>query len=173
MTVAIVVYKGLIPVVGRILTIKLFTNDKAGKSGRARWYIADKNVITSGSEYLNKWKVIVSSANAGGQKRSNQIAIVDNHSAFGRSRVALKTFSTEKEAYNFFKYATSEIIRFAFLMTDESLTSLAKKVPDLLDYTDENSFIDYNEDINIQLYKLFGIDYIQQLYIKDVFSSKH
>lgn len=71
--------------------IKLFTNDKAGKSGRARWYIADKNVITSGSEYLNKWKVIVSSANAGGQKRSNQIAIVDNHSAFGRSRVALKT----------------------------------------------------------------------------------
>lgn len=70
--------------------IKLFTNDKAGKSGRARWYIANKNVITSGSEYLNKWKVIVSSANAGGQKRSNQIAIVDNHSAFGRSRVALK-----------------------------------------------------------------------------------
>lgn len=87
--------------------IKLFTNDKAGKSGRARWYIADKNVITSGSEYLNKWKVIVSSANAGGQKRSNQIAIVDNHSAFGRSRVALKTFATEKEARNFFKYATS------------------------------------------------------------------
>lgn len=59
--------------------IKLFTNDKAGKSGKARWYIANKNVITSGSEYLNKWKVIVSSANAGGQKRSNQIAIVDNH----------------------------------------------------------------------------------------------
>lgn len=107
--------------------IKLFTNDKAGKSGRARWYIANKNVITSGSEYLNKWKVIVSSANAGGQKRSNQIAIVDNHSAFGRSRVALKTFATEKEAINFFKYATSEIIRFAFLLTDESLTSLAKK----------------------------------------------
>lgn len=117
--------------------IKLFTNDKAGKSGRARWYIANKNVITSGSEYLNKWKVIVSSANAGGQKRSNQIAIVDNHSAFGRSRVALKTFATEKEAINFFKYATSEIIRFAFLLTDESLTSLAKKVPDLLTYSDK------------------------------------
>ena len=138
--------------------IKLFTNDKAGKSGRARWYIADKNVITSGSEYLNKWKVIVSSANAGGQKRSNQIAIVDNHSAFGRSRVALKTFATEKEARNFFKYATSEVIRFAFLLTDESLTSLAKKVPDLLDYTDTNSLIDYDKDINTQLYKLLGID---------------
>lgn len=152
--------------------IKLFTNDKAGKSGRARWYIANKNVITSGSEYLNKWKVIVSSANAGGQKRSNQIAIVDNHSVFGRSRVALKTFATEKEAQNFFKYATSEVIRFAFLLTDESLTSLAKKVPDLLDYSDKNGIIDYNRDVNTQLYELFGIDEKNQLHIHNVLALK-
>ncbi len=152
--------------------IKLFTNDKAGKSGRARWYIANKNVITSGREYLNKWKVIVSSANAGGQKRSNQIAIVDNHSAFGRSRVALKTFETEKEARNFFRYATSEIIRFAFLLTDESLTSLAKKVPDLLDYTDSNGVIDYKYNVNAQLYKLFGIDEKNQLHIHNTLALK-
>lgn len=138
--------------------IKLFTNDKADKSGRARWYIANKEVLTTGLELLGKWKVIVSSANAGGQKRSNQIAIVDNHSAFGRSRVALKTFATEQETKNFFKYATSEIIRFAFLLTDESLTSLAKKVPDSLGYTDANGIIDYNGDVNAQLYKLLGID---------------
>lgn len=152
--------------------IKLFTNDKAGKSGRARWYIANKNVITSGREYLNKWKVIVSSANAGGQKRSNQIAIVDNHSAFGRSRVALKTFATEKEAINFFKYATSEIIRFAFLLTDESLTSLAKKVPDLLDYSDENGIIDYNRDVNAMLYRLFDINETSQQYIQEILALK-
>ena len=154
------------------LEIKLFTNDKAGKSGRARWYIANKEVITTGLEHLNRWKVIVSSANAGGQKRSNQIAIVDNHSAFGRSRVALKTFATEQEAKNFFKYATSEIIRFAFLLTDESLTSLAKKVPDLLDYSDENGIIDYNGDVNAQLYRLFGINKNNQLYIREVLSTK-
>lgn len=152
--------------------IKLFTNDKAGKSGRARWYIANKNVIASGSEYLNKWKVIVSSANAGGQKRINQIAIVDNHSAFGRSRVALKTFATEKEAINFFKYATSEIIRFAFLLTDESLTSLAKKVPDLLDYSDENGIIDYNRDVNAMLYRLFDINETSQQYIQEILALK-
>ena len=152
--------------------IKLFTNDKAGKSGRARWYVVNKNVISSGIEHLERWKVIVSSANAGGQKRSNQIAVIDNHSAFGRSRVALKTFETEKEARNFFKYVTSEIIRFAFLITDESLTSLAKKVPDLIDYTDNNGLIDYNEDVNMQLYELFGIDDIQQQYVKEVLYSK-
>lgn len=151
----------------------MFTNDKAGKSGRARWYVANKDVISSGKEYLGQWKVIVSSANAGGQKRNNQIAVIDNHSAFGRSRVALKTFGTEKEARNFFKYATSEVIRFAFLMTDESLTSLAKKVPDLLDYTDNNGLIDYNGDVNVQLYKLFDIDDAQQQYIKEVLSTQN
>ena len=44
----------------------------------------------------------------GGQKRSNQIAIVDNHSAFGRYRVALKTIATEQEAKNFFKLLVSD-----------------------------------------------------------------
>ena len=152
--------------------VKLFTNDKAGKSGRARWYITKRDIITTGHEYLNKWKVIVSSANAGGQKRSNQIAIVDNHSAFGRSRVALKTFDTEREAQNFLKYATSEIIRFAFLLTDESLTSLAKKVPDLLDYSDGNGIVDYDKDIDSQLYALFEINEENQEHIREVLSGK-
>ncbi|WP_288865639.1 Eco57I restriction-modification methylase domain-containing protein [uncultured Alistipes sp.] len=152
--------------------IKLFTNDKAGKAGRSRWYITNKDVITTGVEYLNRWKVIVSSANAGGQKRSNQIAIVDNHSAFGRSRVALKTFATQKEAQNFLKYATSEIVKFAFLLTDESLTSLAKKVPDLLDYSDDNGIINYGGDINEQLYVLYRIGEKEQLYIKEVLAAK-
>ena len=146
--------------------IKIFTNDKSGKSGRAKWYVAERGVVTTGLQYLDKWKVIVSSANAGGQKRSNQIEIVDNHSAFGRVRVALKAFNTEKEAHNFLLYATSEIIRFAFLLTDESLTSLAKKVPDLQDYSDQNGLVDYSGDVDKQLYELFGIADKDQEYIK-------
>ncbi len=89
---------------------QIFTNDKAGKAGRAKWYIAKKDVITTGKEYLGKWKVVVSSANAGGQKRSNQIQVLDNYSAFGRSRVALKNFNTEEEAKNFLAYAKSKFI---------------------------------------------------------------
>lgn len=151
--------------------IKLFTNDKAGKSGRARWYIASKQVIETGKDQLGRWKVVVSSANAGGQKRSNQIAILDNYSAFGRSRVALKTFKTKREAENFFKYATSELIRFTFLLTDESLTSLAKQVPDIVDYTDNNGVIDFNGDVNTQLYDLFKVDTNSQEHIRDVLSN--
>ena len=152
--------------------IKLYTNDKAGKSGRARWYVTNKQNITSGREYMSDWKVVVSSANAGGQKRSNQLAVLDNHSVFGRSRVALKTFKTEKEARNFYKYVKSELIRFAFLMTDESLTSLAKQVPDILDYSDMNGLINFAGDVNVQLYKLFGIEKNSQEHIRDVLSKK-
>ena len=152
--------------------IKLLTNDKAGKSGRARWYIANKSVITTGNSYIDKWKVVVSSANAGGQKRSNQLAILDNHSAFGRSRVALKTFETRREAENFYKYVKSEFIRFTFLLTDESLTSLGKLVPDLGDYRDNNGIIDYNKDINEQLYNLFNIQEDSIEHIRYILSTK-
>lgn len=152
--------------------IKLFTNDKAGKAGRAKWYIAKRDIITTGKEYLNKWKVVVSSANAGGQKRSNQIQILDNYSAFGRSRVALKTFDTEKEAQNFLAYAKSKFIRFAFLMTDESLTSLAKLVPDIENYKDDNGVIDFSEDVDKQLFALFDLSIDQQNHIAKILSAK-
>ena len=112
--------------------IKLFTNDKAGKAGRAKWFVTDRNNIPSGQEYIDEWQVVVSSANAGGQKRDNQIEIIDNHSAFGRARVALASFKTKEEAFNFFKYAKTYIIRFMFLMTDENLSSLGKKSPGFL-----------------------------------------
>ncbi len=152
--------------------IKLFTNDKAGKAGRARWYVAKRGIIKTGLDYLDDWKVIVSSANAGGQKRSNQISVIDNYSAFGRSRVALKTFKTEKEARNFLAYAQSELIRFSFLLTDESLTSLAKLVPDIQNYADDNGRIDFEGNLNQQLYELFGIDRSGQEYIKEVLRQK-
>ena len=137
--------------------IKLFTNDKAGKAGRATWFIASRDVITRNEDYISQWQVVVSSANAGGQKRDNQLEIIDNHSAFGRSRLALRSFSTHEEAKNFFDYVSSYFVRYAFLLTDEALTSLGKEVPDIKDYTDGNPFIDFKRNIDVQLCQLFGI----------------
>lgn len=117
-------------------------------------------------DLIDKWKVVVSSANAGGQKRDNQLEIIDNHSAFGRSRIALKAFNTEEEANNFYSYVKSSIVAFSFLMTDESLTSLAKKVPDLLDYTNQNNLIDFKDNIDKQLSILIGLTDNQLEYIK-------
>lgn len=55
---------------------------------------------------------------------------------------------------------------FPFLMTDESLTSLAKKVPDLLDYTNQNNLIDFKDNIDKQLSILIGLTDNQLEYIK-------
>ena len=152
--------------------IKLFANDKAGKAGRSKWYVADKSIIESGKEYLSEWQVVVSSANAGGQKRDNQIEIIDNHSAFGRSRVALGSFKTEKEAVNFYHYCKTTLIRFMFLMTDEALTSLGKKVPDIMDYSDQNTLVDFQKDLNPQLYTLVGLTSDEISYIESIVKSK-
>lgn len=155
--------------------VKLFTNDKAGKAGRAKWFITAKEAIPANRELIEEWQVVVSSANAGGQKRDNKIAIIDNHSAFGRSRVALRSFKTKVEAENFFKFASSYVIRYTFLMTDEALTSLGKRVPDLLNYTDEG-VIDFSRDIDSQLMRLFGLsegemEHIERT-VKDLRSNK-
>lgn len=146
--------------------IKLYANDKAGKAGRATWFLADKNIITKNKKYLSEWQVVVSSANAGGQKRDNQLSIMDNHSAFGRARVALKSFKTEQEAKNFKKYVSSYVIRYTFLMTDEALTSLAKWVPDIIDYSTNNNLIDFSKEVDPQLCKLIGFSNSDFDYIK-------
>lgn len=148
--------------------VKILTNDKAGKGGKANWYITKRSNIPVRHELIDKWKVIVSSANAGGQKRDNQIQVIDNKSVFGRSRIALKMFSSQEKAENFLKYAQSYLIRYAFLLTDESLTSLGKEVPDLLDYSNNNEFINYSKPIDSQLYSLFGLNQNQIKHIEQV-----
>ena len=146
--------------------IKLFTNDKAGKAGRSQWYVAKRSVIEKDKQqYIDMWKVVVSSANAGGQKRDSQLAIIDNHSAFGRSRVALGSFKTKVEAENFYKFCRTALVRFMFLMTDEALTSLGKKVPDLKDYTNKNSLVDFSGDLDDQLNNLVGLTKSEVEYI--------
>ncbi len=59
-----------------------------------------------------------------------------------------------------------------FLMTDESLTSLGKKVPDILDYTDDNGIIDFNKDVNKQLCDLAELTVEERAYIESVIKAK-
>ena len=79
---------------------------------------------------------------------------MDNHSAFGRSRVALGSFKTEQEAKNFFNYCKTYFVRYLFLMTSESLTSLGKRVIDFLDYSDKNALLDFHNSLDDQLFKM-------------------
>lgn len=152
--------------------VKLYTNDKAGKAGRSKWYITSKKNIPINKSHIDNWKIVVSSANAGGQKRDNQIEIIDNHSAFGRSRVALGSFVTEIEAHNFYNFCQTHLIKFMFLLTDESLTSLGKKVPDIGDYSNRTKMIDFSKDLNAQLYDLVGLSDDERSYIEHFLASR-
>ena len=148
--------------------IKLLTNHKAGPSGRTKWFAIDRSLITQNTDYINKWQVVVSSAHAGGQEgRDNQLEIIDNNSAFGRARVALKSFEDGISASNFYKYCKCNFIRYSFLLSDESLSSLAKFVPDISNYND-NSIINFSKDIDKQFYNLLHLDDNEILYIESM-----
>ena len=57
-------------------------------------------------------------------------------------------------------------------MTDESITSLAKLVPDIIDYTNENSIINFNKYIDNQLVELLWISKEEYIYIRSKINEK-
>lgn len=115
--------------------------------------------------------VASSCANAGGQKRDWQLELLDNHSAFGRSRVALGMFKTKSEAENFLKFCQADIVRFLFLMTDEALTTLAKEVPWFGEWKTADGLLDFNDDVNKQLCTLFKLTKPEVLYVMEMIRS--
>ena len=156
---------------------KLLANDKAGKAGRSTWYVIRRSAIKENNAAIDLWKVVVSSANAGGQKRDWQLELLDNHSAFGRSRVALGMFKTKTEAENFLKFCQSDIVRFLFLMTDEALTTLAKEVPWFGEWKTAEGLLDFTRDINTQLCNLVKLTKSEAAYvastIRNLDNSRH
>lgn len=55
-----------------------------------------------------------------------------------------------------------------FLMTDEALTSLGKKVPDIMDYSSENKLVDFTKNLDQQLFDLVGLSDEEVAYIVSV-----
>ena len=61
----------------------------------------------------------------------------------------------------------TDIIKFMFLMTEESLTALGKRVPNLDNYTNKNTLIDFSKDLNTQLIKNMKLTDDEINYIKE------
>ena len=104
-------------------------------------------------------------ANAGGLKRDWQFELLDNHSAFGRSRVALGMFKTKTEAENFMEFCQSDIVRVLSLMTDEALTTFTKEVPWFGEWKTADGLLDFNDDVNKQLCTLFKLTKPEATYV--------
>lgn len=152
--------------------VKAYVNDQPGSKGRTKLFVTDKSNISSHPELINQWQVVAISANPGGQRRDNQLQIIDNNTVFGRAKVGFGTFQTEEEAKNFFNYCKSYLVKYSLLLTDENLTSLAKKVPDLDDYSSNNKLVDFSQPLDEQLFKLFGISEEQEKYIQNLIDNR-
>lgn len=137
--------------------IKLFTNDRAGSAGRPTWFITKRNHIPKNKQLIDKYKVIVASANALGTDRNQQLDLLTPGTAFGRSRLCLRVFDTLAEGQNFVKYLKSNTIRFmSFISAGTGIRNNFSLAPDVKEYNN-NDLIDFSEDIDKQFQQLLDL----------------
>lgn len=146
-------------------TIKLFSNDRAGKGGTPKWYWTSLDNIKTNVEMVNRHQVTVSSASP----NSTIFTRIPAGAAHGRSRLSLADFETSEEADNFESYIFTPFCRFLFDLTKHGgLSKLAFYVPDIGDYTSSNPIFtpdaelpdnhEYkNVSLNERLYLFFNL----------------
>lgn len=131
--------------------VKILTNDQAGKAGRAKMFWIERSDIPRGHEALGKWKYAVKSAQFAHE--TNQIdnaVILDNKTAFGRSKVALKMFDTKAEVQNFAKVMETPLFKKLYHgSVGGGLAHIGEFVPDLGDYTNANPIFQSNKELGI------------------------
>lgn len=140
--------------------VKLLTNDKPGLSGRNKWYWIDKKNIPKGHEWINKYQFIITSAQfVTGNKQIENGLIIDNNSIHGRSKVSLISLDTETEINNFKKYINTNFSKKLYRQSlGSGLSFMCNFIPDLGDYTTNNTLINWDKPLAPQLYELFELN---------------
>ena len=153
----------------------LVTNNVSGSKGRLNDYYINKTNIPIGHDYLNFYKVIITSAYPKKsivssnptieniKKRlslnSDLVRKLDNNSAFGRSRMALFMSNDEKECDNFIKYMQTDFFACLILQEPNRSSTIGSIIP----YQDFSSNSDIHwdksiEEINKELFDKYQID---------------
>ncbi len=152
--------------------IQLLTNDKSGSSGRAKLFWADRNVINKGQQYIDQYKVVVTSAYpkktfVSGKptienvklRAKELIEILPSGSAFGRSKLSLFMSDDDEDCENFVKYSQTNFFAFLLLQEPNRRSSFGYVILDQ-DFTSQSD-IDWSKsipEIDQQLYKKYGLD---------------
>lgn len=151
--------------------IQLLTNDKSGSSGRAKLYWADKSSINKGLQYIDYYKVIMTSAypkqkilcgvptiDSAKRRMKELIEIMPPNSAFGSSRLSLFMSKNKKDCDNFIKYTETNFFAGLILQEPNRRSTIGDVIP-LQDFND-NSDIDWSKsipEIDKQLYAKYGL----------------
>lgn len=160
--------------------IKLLTNDKSGSAGRAKMYWTDRSIIGKGQQYIDKYKVVVTSAYpkktfVSGKptiehvkvRAKELIEILPKGSAFGRSKLCLFMSENDRDCKNFIKYTQTNLFAFLLLQEPNRRSTFGDVILDQ-DFSDKSD-IDWSKsipEINRQLYTKYGmtkkeIDFIE------------
>lgn len=144
-------------------------NDKKGIAKRVEEYWIDKDVVIwdkINSEIYSHYKVVASAAGIVKNPSKINYKLLPPHTIVGESWVVVGHFTTIEEALNYKKYLDTNIIR---ILLRESQGGKSKTwgcfVPDLEDYTNNNTNIDWNNPLEPQLYRMFNVkeDHIREI----------
>lgn len=136
-------------------------NDTPGKNKRVQKYFLKKDSV-EWTAHLNdvyaSWKIVCSQGQVSKRPATSSYRIIENNTVIGASWLILGIFKTEEEAINYKKYIDTAFVRF---LIEESRGGKSGKwgifVPDLINYTSSNSYINWNEKIDEQLFDLFQL----------------
>lgn len=154
--------------------IRVLTNDKAGKTGKATWFWTSRETIKSKLKEIDQWKIIMSSANLTGQNgRTPNTEIIPPNTAVGRVRLVISAFDTEQEAINCFNFLKTDIIRSLLTTTGNYITGFGSNVKmpesflkdEILDFSEQES------SLNEQLSKALHLTDEEKIAIKQISSS--
>lgn len=136
-------------------------NDNRGTGKRVVEYWLEKDVIDWDDyrrEAFGSYKVCAPQAAVSKTPDYTTYMSIDKDTFIGNSWNVLGLFGTKEEADNYAKYLNSNIVK---LLLAESKGGKSKTwgvfVPDLGDYTNSNTHIDWDKPIDPQLEELFGL----------------
>lgn len=161
--------------------IILYTNDKSGSAGRAKKYWTDISTVQKGCEFINKYKVVSTSAypkktfSSGKptvdnvlRRLSDLVEILPSGSAFGSSKLALFMSSNKDNCDNFIKYTQTRFFAYLTLQEPNRRSSFGCVIPDQ-NFTSKSD-IDWSQSIaqiDQQLYKKYGLSEKEIAFIEE------
>ncbi len=130
---------------------KVLTNDKAGSGGKAKWYYIKTDALDKSP--VDKYKIVIGSARPNEAFASrNSLIILNKDESFGRTKIAIFDSEDKNNVENCVKYLSSKFAKCINEMTPDKFLYY------LPDFDFVNDKINWNDDIDAQLVRLFGLD---------------
>lgn len=136
--------------------IMIYANVSGGKGGRSQYYLID---TPPDHTPKSRYTVGIGQSIIENEHRPLRVFQFPPHVYFGRSTVSLARLETQEEAENFQKYAESDFFELCLrLSLVGRMKTFGVFVPDFVDYTEANPYLDWKQDLDPQLASLFAID---------------